>query len=170
MIQNCLDQILTDVVRVDLVPASDCQLPIPFSVAGLTEMTIPNLSDWHPQTAITALGVAQMSIAYDVQDGDDALMEGAPRLTQTPKTVQSGIVITHELQVPIVAGFATTEQAASLLHRRDFHVILTTEGDGLYMLYSLPNTCEVLMPENNIHQDSTMKVSVKSKNYAIKLL
>ena len=168
MEQNCTEQILSDVVRVDLVPASDCNLPVPFSVAT-DKMQIPNLSSWRPQTAITALGAAKLSVAYNVQDGDDGIMESAPKLTQTPKTAASGVVVTHDLQVPIVGGFEATEIAANLLHRQDFHVILTTTEGDLYMLYAMPNSSEVLMPESNIRQDGTLKISLKSASHAILL-
>ena len=169
MEQNCNEQILEDVVRVDLVPASECHLPIPFSVVGITEMAIPNLSDWRPQTAIASLGAAELSIAYNVQDGDDGFIESSPKLTQTPKTELSGLVITHDLQVPVVGGFEATEKAANFLHRRDFNVILTTQNDGLFMIYSLPNTCEVLLPESNIRQEGTLKISTKSRSHVIRL-
>lgn len=168
MEQNCTEQILNDVVRVDLVPASDCHLPVPFSVMQ-TKMNIPNLSNWKPQTAIAALGAAVLSVAYSVQDGDDGVMEEAPRLKQTPKTTMSGEVISHDLQVPITQGFEATEIAANLLHRKDFHVILTTDSGELYMLYSLPNSSEVLMDQNNIRQDASLKISVKSMSHAILL-
>ena len=140
MEQNCTEQILSDVVRVDLVPASDCNLPVPFSVAT-DKMQIPNLSSWRPQTAITALGAAKLSVAYNVQDGDDGIMESAPKLTQTPKTTASGPIVTHDLQVPLTSGFVATQNAANLLHRRDFHAILTTDSGELYLIYSMPNTC-----------------------------
>ena len=168
MEQNCTEQILNDVVRVDLVLASECNLPVPFSVEQ-TKMQIPNLSSWRPQTAITAIGAAKLSVAYSIQDGDDGIMESAPKLTQTPKTAQSGLIVTHDLQVPIVGGFEATEMAASLLHRSDFHVILTTQDGDLYIIYSMPNSCEVLLPENNIRQDGTLKISLKSASHVILL-
>lgn len=169
MIQDCLEQILDDVVRVDLVPASTCHFSVPFSVTK-ESITVAGLSNWTPQSSSHAvIGKAELSVAYDVQDGDDGLMESAPKLKQPPKTTASGMMVSHDLQVPVVRGFETTAQAAKLLHRRDFHVILTTEGGTLYLLYAMPNTSEVLLDETDVHQEATLKISLKSASHVIRL-
>lgn len=169
MEQNCKDQILNDVIRVDLVPADTCHFAVPFSV-HLTELAVAGLSQWTPQSQNHAIiGQALLSVAYNVEDGDDGLMESAPKLSQDPKTTQSGPVINHSLQVPLVGGFAATQNAANLLHRRDFHVILTTDSGERYMIYSVPNSCEVLMPESEVRQDATLKISAQSYSKVILL-
>ena len=169
MIQDCLEQILDDVVRVDLVPASTCHFGVPFSVAQ-DVMSVANLSDWTPQSTNHAvIGKAELSVAYDVQDGDDGLMESAPKLNQQPKTTESGLIINHDLQVPVVMGFETTQQAARLLHRRNFHVILSTIGGTLYLLYALPNSSEVLLDTSDVRQEAALKITLESASHAIRL-
>ena len=169
MIQNCTEQILDDVVRIDLVPADTCHFAIPFQVA-LATMTVPNLSDWTPQTTTHAvIGKADLSVAYNVEDGDDGLMDSAPKLTQQAKTLASGVIVNHSLQAPLVGGFEATQIAANLLHRRDFHVILTTADGTRYLLYSIPNSCEVLMDAAEVHQTATLKVTVQSYSHVIRL-
>ena len=169
MIQTCEEQILDDVVRIDIVPASACHLPVPFSIAMAT-MSISNLDQWTPQsTDHEAIGKADLSIAYEVQDGDDGMMESAPKLKQSPKTNQAGVIVSHDLQAPLTAGFEATQIAANLLHRKDFHVILTTAEGTLYMMYSLPDSCEVLLDETDVHQTATLKVKVQSASHVIRL-
>ena len=169
MDQTCLEQILNDVVRVDLVAADSCHFTVPFSV-HLTEMAVAGLSSWTPQSTTHAvIGQALLSVAYNVQDGDGGIMDSAPKLTQTPKTTASGPIVTHDLQVPLTSGFVATQNAANLLHRRDFHAILTTEAGELYLIYSMPNTCEVLMPETEVRQGATLKITVQSASKVILL-
>jgi hypothetical protein len=170
MIQNCNEQMLDDVVRVDIVAASECQLPIPFQVSGLTKMTVPNLSQWRPQTAIAALGSAKLSVSYAVQDGDDGELESAPALKQTEKRVAAGIVVTHDLQVPLTALFQATREAAALVQQTgDFHVILTTQESARYLLYSVPNASSLLLDEQGIGQSATLKLSLQSMSHVIRL-
>lgn len=165
---NCQEQILNDVVRVDLVLASECSLPVPFQVSQ-TKMQIPDLSHWTPQTPISALGASKLSVSYNADDADDGMMENAPKLKQATKTTMSGAVVTHDLQVPISLGFEDTEMAASLLHRQDFYVILSTESGARYLLYALPNGSEVLLEQAEVRQGGTLKITVKSASYAILL-
>lgn len=169
MIQNCNEQILNDVIRVDLVPSDTCHFAVPFSV-HLTEMTVAGLSQWTPQSQNHAvIGQALLSVVYDVQDGDDGLMDSAPKLSQDPKTTQSGPYVSHSLQVPLVAGFEATETAENLLHRRDFHVILTTDSGERYMIYSVPNSCEVLLSETEVRQGATLKITAQSASHVVLL-
>ena len=156
-------------VRVDLVPASECQLPVPFQVAGLTEMTVTNLSQWAPQSAITALGAALLSLAYSVQDGDDGEIEQSPTLKQSDKRQAAGVVVTHDLQVPLTVGFQATRDAVGLLQQQDFHVVLTTSDGEHYLLYSLPNASSVVLDETGVNQQSTVKVSLQSMSHVILL-
>lgn len=169
MIQDCLEQILDDVIRVDLVLASTCHFGVPFLVSK-ESITVSDLSNWTPQSSSHAvIGKAELSVAYDEQDGDDGLMEPAPKLKQPSKTVAWGLMVSHDLQVPVVRGFETMAQAAKHLHRRDFHVILTTAGGTMYLLYALPNTSEVLLDETDVHQEATLKISLKSASHVIRL-
>ena len=104
MIQNCNEQLLDDVVRIDLVLASSCHFAVPFQVS-LTEMAVENLSQWTPQSTNHAvIGQALLSVAYNVQDGDDGEMDSVPSLKQSDKQAASGITVSHDLQIPVTAG------------------------------------------------------------------
>ena len=86
MIDICREQILDDVVRVDLVLASECEFEVPVQVAVTTMAGTMSVNGG----TADRVGAASLSVAYNVQDGDDGLMEGAPKLTRTPKTTAAG--------------------------------------------------------------------------------
>ncbi|MBR6275931.1 MAG: hypothetical protein IKR31_03230 [Prevotella sp.] len=166
MEQNCLEQLLDDVVRVDLVLASECDMSVPFQVSGLTTMASTKTEGG---ATVDRIGAALLSLAYNVQDGDDGEISEPPVLKQTEKRVKAGIVVSHDLQVPVTAFFEATRIAVNLLHTKDFHVILTTHGGDRYMLYSVPNSSEVLLDEQDVNQKSTVKVSLQSMSHVIRL-
>lgn len=167
MEQNCLEQVLNDVVRVDLVPASACDLTVPFNVGGLTETT--GVKQVEGET-VSRIGDALLSLAYNVQDGDDGEIDSAPTLKQTDKQQAAGIIVTHDLQVPITSGFQATREAVSLLLGIDFHIVLTTSEGTCYLCYGLPNTSSVLLEEQGIDQSTTVKATLQSMSHVIKLL
>ena len=159
---------LDDVVRIDLVPAAECKLPVPMQVWQVV-MQITNLSSWQPQTAIQTIGAATLSLAYNVQDGDDGEIDSAPSLTQIPKTVKSGIIYEHTLQVPITAFFEATKVAIHGLEGVDFHVVLTTDDNTHYLMYSLTGSSRVTIEEENVRQKGTVKITMQSASQVIRL-
>ena len=169
MIQNCNEQLLDDVVRIDLVLAASCHFAVPFQ-KQLTEMAVENLGEWTPQsTNHPVIGQALLSVAYNVQDGDDGEMESTPSLKQTEKQQAMGVVVSHDLQVPVAAGFEATRTAVQALQTRHFHVILTTQDGTHYLLYSLPGTSLLLLDEQDVNQKATVKVTLQSKSHVIRL-
>lgn len=165
MIQNCNEQLLDDVVRVDLVLASECKINIPFQIA-LTEMAGTRVVNGSP---VDIIGAPGLSLAYNVQDGDDGEIETPPVLKQTDKQVAAGIVVTHDLQVPVTAGFEATRIAVEGLQTRHFHVVLTTQDGVRYLLYSLPNTSLLLLDEQDVNRTATVKVTLQSMSHVIRL-
>lgn len=165
MIENCKEQILDDVVRVDVVLASECDFAVPFQIS-LTEMAGTKTVDGQ---TIDRVGAAGLSLAYSVQDGDDGEMDSAPTLKQTEKQQAMGIVVNHDLQVPITSGFEATRHAVKGLQTRHFHVVLTTQEGVRYLLYSLPNTSLLLLDEQSVNQKTTVKVTLQSMSHVIRL-
>lgn len=165
MIQNCNEQVLDDVVRVDVVLASLCDLDVPFKVKK-TEMT--GTKTVSGQT-VDRIGTPGLSIAYNVQDGDDGEMESAPTLKQSEKQQALGIVVNHDLQVPVTAGFEATRIAIEGLQTRHFHVVLTTQDDTRYLLYSLPGSSLLLLDEQEVNQKATVKITLQSMSHVIRL-
>jgi len=165
MIDACREKILDDVVRVDMVLASECEFDVPCQVCVTTMAGTKSVGG---ETA-DRVGAASLSVAYNVQDGDDGLMEDAPKLTRTPKTTAAGLVNALTLEVPIAGGFETTRKAAELLHRQDFHVVLTTADGTRYLLYSLPGSCECMLKGTDINQQDTLTASMQSMSQMIRL-
>ena len=165
MIQNCNEQLLDDVVRVDLVLASECKIGIPFQIAK-TDMPGTRVVNGSP---VDIIGAPGLSLAYHVQDGDDGEIDSAPVLKQTDKQVAAGIIVTHDLQVPVTAGFEATKTAVRGLQMRHFHVVLTTQDGVRYLLYSLPNTSLLLLDEQDVNRTATVKVTLQSMSHVIRL-
>lgn len=165
MIQNCNEQLLDDVVRVDLVLASECKIGIPFQIAK-TDMPGTRVVNGSP---VDIIGAPGLSLAYNVQDGDDGEIDSAPVLKQTDKQVAAGIIVTHDLQVPVTAGFEATKTAVRGLQMRHFHVVLTTQDGVRYLLYSLPNTSLLLLDEQDVNRTATVKVTLQSMSHVIRL-
>ena len=165
MIQNCNEQLLDDVVRVDLVLASECKIGIPFQIAK-TDMPGTRVVNGSP---VDIIGAPGLSLAYNVQDGDDGEIDSAPYLKQTEKQQAAGIVVTHDLQVPVTAGFEATRIAVEGLQTRHFHVVLTTDDGVRYLLYSLPNTSLLLLDEQDVNRTATVKVTLQSMSHVIRL-
>ena len=166
MIQDCNEQILNDVVRVDLVPAELCDLAVPFQVSGLTEMSGTKNQGGQQ---VSRIGAAALSLAYSVTDGDDGEIDSAPTLKQSEKRQAAGIVVSHDLQVPVTAGFEATRIAVNALNTKDFHALLTTDDGTKYLCYALPNTSSVLLDEQGIDSQSTVKVTLQSMSHVIRL-
>lgn len=165
MIQNCIEQLLDDVVRVDLVLASLCDLPAPFQVS-LTEMAGTKIVSGQ---TVDRIGAPGLSLAYSVQDGDDGEIDSAPVLRQADKQQASGVVVTHTLNVPVTAGFEATRAAVKGFQTRHFHVVLTTDDGVRYLLYALPNTSLLLLDEEDVNHAATVKVTLQSMSHVIQL-
>lgn len=165
MIQNCSEQILDDVVRADFVLASECDLPIPFQIA-VTEMAGTKTESGQ---TVDRIGAAKLSLAYAVQDGDDGEIDSPPVLKQSDKRQAAGIIVSHDLQISVTAGFEATRVAVESLQTRYFHVVLTTTDGTRYLLYSLPNTSLLLLDEQDVNQKSTVKVTLQSMSHVIRL-
>ena len=165
MIQNCNEQLLDDVVRVDLVLASECKIDIPFQIAK-TDMPGTRVVNGSP---VDIIGAPGLSLAYNVQDGDDGEIDSAPYLKQTEKQQAAGIVVSHDLQVPVTAGFEATRIAVEGLQTRHFHVVLTTDDGVRYLLYSLPQSSLLLLDEQDVNQKATVKITLQSMSHVIRL-
>jgi hypothetical protein len=96
-------------------------------------------------------------------------MESAPSLKQSEKQQAMGVVVSHDLQVPVTAGFEATRIAVEGLQTRHFHVILTTDDGTRYLLYSLPGSSLLLLDEQGVNATATVKVTLQSASHVIRL-
>ncbi len=158
MEQNCLEQMLNDVVLVELVPASRCNMMVPSQV-HLIEIV----------EATGMIGTAALTIGMDVTDDVTGEMEDSPQLKQTEKREAAGVIVTHELQTAVIGGFEGVRAAVAALSGEDFNVVLTTDGGGRFMIYGLPNASQVTLTETDVDKTSSLKVTVESMSHVIKL-
>lgn len=166
MEQNCLEQTLNDVVRVELVLASACDFAVPFRVPGIVSMAGTKTVDGE---TVDRIGAATLALAYEPGASDHGEMDAAPSLSQSVNRKSAGIIVTHELQVPIVGGFEDVRTAVNVLNTKNFNVVLTTVSGTRYLLYTLPNSCVVSLDETDVNQQSTVKVQVLSMSHVIRL-
>ena len=167
MIQNCNDQLLDDVIRVDIVLASTCDIEVPFAVPG--ETVTMGTKTVGGQT-VDRIGPSVLGLAFDTKDSDQGEIASAPSLKQPEKITAVGIVVNHDLQVPISAGFEEVKAALPSVQLKDIHVVLTTAAGTRYLLYSVPGSSSVLMDEQDVNQSATLKVTMQSMSHVIKLI
>lgn len=154
MEKSCLEQFLTDVIRVKLVPASACSFAVPFQIGGLTSIS-------------GTIGEAALQLSYSADDSDEGEYESAPTLKQTERREPAGTIVSHELQVPVTAGFSDVRRAVADLQHEDFHLVLDTSDGESYLCYALPNTSQVLMDEQGVSNTATVKVTLQSMSHCI---
>ena len=92
MEQNCNEQFLDDIVKVQLVLAAECDMAIPFQVSGITVMQ--GTKDVSGQ-AVDRIGTPVVSVAFDPTLSEQAEILSAPTLKQTEKRVPAGITVQH---------------------------------------------------------------------------
>ncbi len=157
MEQICLEQTLDDVVKIELVKASDCSMPIPFSVSGITEMT-------------ATIGQSALTIKYVGDSEATCEMDAAPTLTQKEKTQSAGVIITHELKATITGGFDNVRAAINSLRGVDFNIVMTTANGEKYLSYGLPNASGVsLQGQQSSTQQAIIQVTVASVSHIIRI-
>ena len=152
---NCNEIFLNEVTHIELVPAGNCTMPIPFNGGELVTMND------------CIIGSATMTL--DVSDGGTAQMT-APTLKTTEKPQAAGYLRSHDLQIPIQYGYDDVRQAKGKLAGVDFHAVLRTLAGSEFLLYALPNTSSVSVEDQfGGEQKQTVKVSIQSMSNMIKI-
>lgn len=157
MNQNCNEQFLNDIIKVELVLASACTFSIPFS--------IPEIS-----TIGGTVGSASLKVAASAQQGvDDGEYEQQPVLKQQDKREAAGTLVQHSVQVAVTAGHADVRSKVAALQYKDFNVVLTTQDGLRYLIYSLPATSQVMIDEQGVDDTLTLKITSQSLNHIIRI-
>jgi len=168
MTQNCNYQELAEVVKVELVKASVCDIAVPYFVAGITEVAGTKTTGG---TTTDRIGTPDIVVAMDVADGTTAEMETPPTITQKEKTDTIGIIITHEVKIAVTAGFEALRSAINGLRGKDFHVVFTTDDGTRYLCYATPGGSIVsLQGQQGEDEQQSLVASLQSMSHIIKLL
>lgn len=156
MNQNCNEQFLNDIIKVELVLASACAFSIPFSIPGIS-------------TIGGTVGSASLKVAASAQEGDDGEYEQQPVLKQQDKREAAGTLVQHSVQVAVTAGHAEVRSKVAALQYKDFNVVLTTQDGLRYLIYSLPATSQVMIEEQGVDDTLTLKITSQSLNHIIRI-
>ena len=156
MNQNCNEQFLNDIIKVELVLASACAFSIPFSIPGIS-------------TIGGTVGSASLKVAASAQDGDDGEYEQNPVPKQQDKREAAGTIVQHSMQVAVTAGHADVRSKVAALQYKDFNVVLTTQDGLRYLIYSLPATSQVMIEEQGVDDTLTLKITSQSLNRIIRI-
>ena len=167
MVQNCYEQFLDDIVKVQLVLASTCDMAIPFQVSGIDVMAGTKTIGGGTADRI---GPAVVSIAYDTTEAEQGELLQAPTLKQQDKRVAAGITVEHSLEVPVVTDSRELRTAVESCQLQDVHVVLHTAAGDRYLLYAVPGSSSVLLDEQDVAQQFTLKVQLTSMSHVIKLI
>lgn len=167
MVQNCYEQFLDDIVKVQLVLASTCDMAIPFQVSGIDVMAGTKTIGGGTADRI---GPAVVSIAYDTTEAEQGELLQAPVLKQQDKRVAAGITVEHSLEVPVVTDNSELRTAVESCQLQDVHVVLFTAAGDRYLLYAVPGSSSVLLDEQDVSQQFTLKVQLTSMSHVIKLI
>lgn len=156
MNQNCNEQFLNDIIKVELVLASACTFSIPFSIPGISAIG-------------GTVGSALLKVAASAQQGDDGEYEQQPVLKQQDKREAAGTLVQHSVQVAVTAGHADVRSKVAALQYKDFNVVLTTQDGLRYLIYSLPATSQVMIEEQGVDDTLTLKITSQSLNHIIRI-
>lgn len=167
MVQNCYEQFLDDIVKVQLVLASTCDMEIPFQVSGIDVMAGTKTIGGE---TVDRMGPAVVSIAYDTTDAEQGELLQAPVLKQQDKRVAAGITVEHSLEVPVITDGRELCTAVESCQLQDVHVVLFTAASDRYLLYAVPGSSSVLLDEQDVAQQFSLKVQLTSMSHVIKLI
>lgn len=167
MIQNCYEQLLDDIVKVQLVLAANCDMAIPFQVSGIDVMDGFKTEGGQQ---VDRIGAAAVSIAYTTTEAEQGELLQAPVLKQQDKRVPAGITVEHSLEVPVVTDNRELRTAVESCQLQDVHVVLFTASGDRYLLYAVPGSSSVLLDEQDVAQQFKLKVQLTSMSHVIKLI
>lgn len=160
MTDNCTELRLDDLVRIDLLMADECTIPIPPTVT------------LHSLTASTlTLPTPVLSAAYTINSDDEAKLTDTPELKVSNARQASGNVYTHELTLPLLLERRKAEKAVDTLLGTDFHVLLTRADGSQDLSYCVPNGATLDLDETT-SSNSSVKLTAKllSMSHLIRLV
>ena len=168
MEQNCLEQVLEEVIKVEFVLSSRCSFPVPFSVSGIQSMAGISGSGNSQTSNIGTPSLVISAIGDSAATGE---FDQAPTLQQKEKMETAGVVVTHTLKVVITNGFADVRSAEESLRGADYNMVLTTADGTRYLVYSLPNTCVTSLDEQaGSNMQQALNVTMESMSHLIKIV
>ena len=177
MNQNCKEQILLDVIRIDLVPVELCDLLLPFQVVA-TETSGVKVVDnvavdriGKPVLTITMSDPRPYIINSEMADEKSQFeCEQPATLDQKDSRKSGGFTTTHSISAVISDNVGELRDVVYGLRGMDINIVLYTEGGDRYLGQSLPNTFKITLSENKVLYAATLQVEVASSSHVIHLI
>lgn len=165
----CREIFEDDVIRVDLIPADETVIPVPFAVPAISQLRghYPNPSVL--PSGYIDFGQALLTVAINNGDDVDAIVKSGTHKATVGRE-PGGVVHTHVAQLNIQHGFQNVRNKAQQLQEEDFHILLTTADGTQYLAYALPNSCQMAIEEGaGDGLAITVKATLKSLSTLIRL-
>lgn len=153
--ENCLEQILDDVIRIDIYRQSNVTFSVPFNAPAVNEITCTINSSITPV----------LSINLTETNTSDVVMEPAPKIQTTEKRETTGLIRTHAIEATIKDGFQTAQSAVDSLIYNDCVALLTTYNGTKYVVNPFPNTSTVTLSDNR-QETHTMTVKYQAQSFS----
>ena len=172
MTQNweCEELFLNELVHVELVPMSNCDLLVPFNVGEVTQTAgKKKITVSGQEQIVSRIGTAVMVIDATATDATGRLVS-PPTLKTTEKPDRAGYIRQHDLQIPTEGGYEDIRKKRGELAGVDFNVVLEMRSGSRFLLYALPNSSTVAVEDQFSGEGKqTVKVSLQSMSNMIRL-
>lgn len=168
---ECEELFLNELVHVELVPMSNCDLLVPFNVGEVTQTAgKKKITVSGQEQIVSRIGTPSMVIDATVTDKTTGRLVSPPTLKTTEKPDRAGYIRQHDLQIPTEGGYEDIRKKRGELAGVDFNVVLEMRSGSRFLLYALPNSSTVAV-EDQFSGDGkqTVKVSLQSMSNMIRL-
>ena len=167
---ECEELFLNEVVHVELVPMSNCDLLVPFNVGEVTQTAGKKITVSGQEQIVSRIGTPSMVIDATVTSETTGRLVSPPTLKTTEKPDKAGYIRQHDLQIPVEGDYEGIRQARGSLAGVDFNVVLEMRSGTRFLLYALPNSSTVSVEDQfGGESKQTVKVSLQSMSNMIKL-
>lgn len=167
---ECEELFLNELVHVELVPMSNCDLLVPFNVGEVTQTAgKKKITVSGQEQIVSRIGTPSMVIDATATDATGRLVS-PPTLKTTEKPDRAGYIRQHDLQIPTEGGYEDIRKKRGELAGVDFNVVLEMRSGSRFLLYALPNSSTVAVEDQFSGEGKqTVKVSLQSMSNMIRL-
>ena len=167
---ECEELFLNELVHVELVPMSNCDLLVPFNVGEVTQTAgKKKITVSGQEQIVSRIGTPTMVIDAMATDATGRLVS-PPTLKTTEKPDRAGYIRQHDLQIPTEGGYEDIRKKRGELAGVDFNVVLEMRSGSRFLLYALPNSSTVAVEDQFSGEGKqTVKVSLQSMSNIIRL-
>lgn len=149
MFEDCLEDILKDIAKVELIPLSDCKFPFPANVPDIAIMS-------------ATFGKPLLTLAMD--DTGDGNMDASPTLRSQDQKTIAGHTVQHTLSCVVNEGLKAVRQKAASIYNIDIVPLITLLDGQQRTIIPLPNTSNFTIQENQQAGANTITVQLVAQS------